>query len=60
MALLRLNAVSISFGDKPVLDQINLAISAGERIALVGRNGMGKSTLLKILGGVVLPKPGGV
>ncbi|HBR98714.1 MAG TPA: ABC transporter ATP-binding protein [Gammaproteobacteria bacterium] len=53
MALLRLNAVSISFGDKPVLDQINLAISAGERIALVGRNGMGKSTLLKILAGEI-------
>lgn len=49
MALLRLNSVSISFGDKPVLDQIDLAIAPLERIALVGRNGAGKSTLLKII-----------
>lgn len=49
MALLRLNSVSISFGDKPILDQIDLAIEPLERIALVGRNGAGKSTLLKII-----------
>ena len=53
MALLRLNSLSIAFGDKPVLDKIDLAIDANERIALVGRNGMGKSTLLKIIAGEI-------
>lgn len=58
MALIRLNSVSISFGDKPVLDQVDLAIEENQRIALVGLNGAGKSTLLKILGDIVIPDSG--
>jgi ATP-binding cassette subfamily F protein uup len=38
-----------SFGSHPILDHINLSIDKGERICLVGRNGTGKSTLLKLL-----------
>ena len=53
MALLRLTSVSIAFGDKPVLDQVDLAINPLERIALVGRNGAGKSTLMKIIAGEI-------
>jgi len=49
MALLRLNSACISFGDKPILDNVDVAIHPLERIALIGRNGTGKSTLLKII-----------
>jgi len=58
MALLRLNALSISFGGNPLLSDIQLAIHANERIALVGRNGTGKSTLLKIVGDQLTPDSG--
>lgn len=58
MALIRLNSASISFGDQPVLDNVDLAIDADQRIALVGRNGTGKSTLLKILAGMIKPDSG--
>jgi ATP-binding cassette subfamily F protein uup len=49
MALITLQEVSLSFGGPRLLDSINLQIEAGERICLVGRNGEGKSTLLKLL-----------
>ncbi len=40
-----------SFGDHPLLDKTSFAIESGERVCLVGRNGTGKSTLLKIIAG---------
>ena len=46
--LLNLRDIHLTFGGKPVLEGAELALSYGERIALVGRNGSGKSTLLKI------------
>lgn len=58
MALLNLRNISVSFGSTPLLDQINLSIEAGERICIVGRNGMGKSTLLKIIHGDIKPDDG--
>lgn len=51
MALLRLTDISIGFGDKPILDGVSFSVEKGERIALLGRNGTGKSTLLKIMAG---------
>jgi len=53
MALLRLTDVSVAFGDAPVLDGLSVAVNAGDRAALVGRNGTGKSTLLKVLAGLI-------
>ncbi len=49
--LLRLRNVSLKFGIYPLLDNVNLVINANEKIALVGRNGTGKSTLLKVING---------
>ncbi|RDE24317.1 ATP-binding cassette domain-containing protein [Motiliproteus coralliicola] len=51
MALLRLNQASLAFGDKPLLDHVDWVVHPGERIALIGRNGEGKSTLLKVITG---------
>lgn len=51
MPLLQLKDASLSFGLRPILDQVNLVIEPGERIGLLGRNGEGKSTLLKVFTG---------
>ncbi len=58
--LLQLDRIRLTFGGTPLLDGAELAVSAGERIALVGRNGSGKSTLLKIAAGQVEPTDGEV
>ena len=50
---LELNNISKSYGEKNILNNINLLIPRGEKIAFVGRNGEGKSTLSKIIAGVL-------
>jgi len=47
--LLKLTDLSLSFGDKPLLNHVNLDVFKGERICLVGRNGAGKSSLLRVI-----------
>src|SRR5450755_2175537 len=47
--LLRLDKVSLSYGSRPLLDQVSLQLDEGERVALIGRNGEGKSSLLRVL-----------
>ncbi len=56
--LLNLKDVSLRFGAEPLLAEVSLALSQGDRVCLVGRNGGGKSTLLKILAGEVEPDAG--
>ncbi|MCB1801879.1 MAG: ATP-binding cassette domain-containing protein [Gammaproteobacteria bacterium] len=51
MALLNLKNLHLSYGDPALIDGIDLSIEAGERICLLGRNGEGKSTLLKLISG---------
>lgn len=58
MPLLTLDAISLAFGMQPLLDQASLNIEAGERVCLLGRNGEGKSTLLKVVSGEVTPDGG--
>ncbi|MBN9435479.1 ATP-binding cassette domain-containing protein [Bosea sp. (in: a-proteobacteria)] len=53
--LLHLRDVALTFGGYPLLEGAEIAVSAGERVCLVGRNGSGKSTLLKIAAGIVEP-----
>lgn len=60
MPLLKFDDVSVAFGLNPVLDKANLQIDEQERVGLIGRNGEGKSTLLKVLSGDVLPDAGQV
>ena len=60
MPLLRLNKVSLAYGHRALLDAVDLELHRGERICLVGRNGEGKSSLLRILSGEVIPDDGEV
>lgn len=58
MALISLQDVSIGFGGPRLLEEINVQIESGEWIGLLGRNGMGKSTLLKLIAGEIEPHEG--
>jgi ATP-binding cassette subfamily F protein uup len=60
MALLNLQNISLSFGKWPLFDGIDMQIQKGEKISLLGRNGMGKSTLMKLIHGVIEPDSGTV
>lgn len=60
MALVSLQEVCLGFGGPLLLDGIDLQIERGERIGLLGRNGMGKSTLLKLIQGEINPESGTV
>ena len=58
--ILELKNLSKSFGEREVLSQINAAAEAGDRIGIIGANGTGKTTLLRILYGELLPDNGDV
>ena len=60
MPIFHVKDLSLAFGDAKLLDGIDFAIDANERIALVGRNGTGKSSLLKIIAGEIKPDDGDV
>lgn len=51
--LLHLQGTTLTFGGAPIIENAELAVGAGDRVALVGRNGSGKSTLLKIAAGLI-------
>jgi tungstate transport system ATP-binding protein len=59
-ALMQLKSVDLRFGCVAALSQVDLKISAGERLALIGANGSGKSTLLRVLHGLLRPSAGSV
>ncbi len=58
MAFINLRNISLAFGGPPVFEDISLRIAKGERICLLGRNGTGKSTLLKVIAGELPPDDG--
>ena len=60
MPIVRLDKVSLSFGLKPLLDHVDLQIRRGERVCLLGRNGEGKSSLLRLISREGLPDGGEV
>jgi len=60
MSLLSLRSVSLSYGHPPLLDGVDLELMPAERVCLIGRNGTGKSTLLKIIDGEIQPDSGSV
>jgi len=56
--LVTLEDVSLTWGVHPLLDQVGFQLSSGERVCLLGRNGEGKSTLLKLITGEISPDDG--
>jgi len=60
MPLLQLSQLSLAYGHVPLLDHVDLVVEPGERIGLIGRNGTGKSTLLKIIEGLAAADDGKV
>ncbi len=58
MVLVSLKQAELAFGDHVLLDKVDLDIQSGERVCVVGRNGEGKSTLLKVLTGEVTTDDG--
>jgi ATP-binding cassette subfamily F protein uup len=60
MPLLKLSNLSIAYGTHALLNNAQFQLDAGERVGLLGRNGEGKSTLMKIIAGAVLPDHGEV
>jgi ATP-binding cassette subfamily F protein uup len=60
VTLIRASGLNINFGFGPLLDGVGLGLEAGEQVCLVGRNGQGKTTLMKILAGILEPDDGDV
>src|ERR1700730_1957618 len=60
MPLVSLDRVSIAYGHLPLLDEASLQIEVRERVSVIGRNGTGKSTLLRMLAGEIEPDSGDV
>ena len=58
MALVSLQSVNVSFGGPLLLEGVGLSIDRGERVCLVGRNGTGKSTIMRLITGEVKPDAG--
>lgn len=58
MSLVRLERVSLAYGHRPLLDQVDLIIGSEQKLCLLGRNGEGKSSLLSLLTGAAKPDAG--
>jgi len=58
MAQIRLRGIHLAFGPDKLLDDAELVIEQGQRIAVLGRNGQGKSTLLKVIDREIEPDDG--
>lgn len=60
MDIIRLEQVTKSFGEKCVLKDVNLSVAQGEFLTVIGRSGCGKTTMLKLMNGLLLPDSGTV
>ena len=58
--MIRLRDVTVAYGDKVILDNINLDIHQGETLAVLGASGSGKSTILRLIIGLQKPTKGHV
>src|SRR5215471_7972729 len=60
MPLISIDRISVAFGYLPLLDEVSLQIEPRERVCVIGRNGTGKSTLLRVLSGDLAPDRGSI
>jgi len=60
MPLVQISRVCLAYGHVPLLDHVDLVIESGQRIGLIGRNGTGKSSLLRLIAGETAPDDGQV
>ncbi|OOR91506.1 ABC transporter ATP-binding protein [Moraxella caviae] len=60
MSLITLKNIHLAFGVAPILDGVDFSLAAGERVCLIGRNGEGKSTLMKLIAGTAVADSGEV
>ena len=60
MNAIELNSVSKSYGEKTVVQNVDLTVAAGERMVMIGHNGAGKTTLMKLMLGLTRPSTGQV
>jgi ATP-binding cassette subfamily F protein uup len=58
MSLVRLDDVSLSYGEQKLLTNVGFEIDPGERVCLIGRNGAGKTSLFRLITGIVQPDSG--
>ena len=58
--MVELREVSLNFGEKHILDQVSLAVDRQERLVIIGQSGMGKTTILRLILGVIQPTGGAV
>src|SRR6478609_5310976 len=59
-AVVQLQDVSLGFGNKKVLDRISLAVKSEERLVIIGQSGAGKTTILRLILGILQPDDGTV
>ncbi len=59
-ALLEAECVSFAYGPRVVLNEVSLAVAHGELVGVIGPNGCGKTTLVRLLSGVLAPRAGSV
>ena len=58
--LIHLDNVVLRFGDRAILDGLNLKVFVGDRLVIVGQSGVGKSTMLRLILGILRPSSGTV
>ena len=58
--MISVEGLLLRYSDKPLFDDISLRVNGGQRVALAGRNGQGKSTLMKVIAGHIHPERGSV
>ena len=58
MAFVQFSKVSLAFGDRDILKDVSVNLAKGSKAALTGANGTGKSTLIKVMAGLITPDGG--